>query len=104
MKKYQCFKLFFSSSATVYGNQQSPLKEDMSIGQGITNSYGQTKFMIERILKDVCVSDSQWSVISLRYFNPVGAHSSGLIGENPNDIPNNLISNYLYFAEISLMM
>lgn len=98
MKKYQCFNLIFSSSATVYGNQQSPLKEDMNIGQGVTNPYGQTKFMIERILKDVCVSDSQWSIISLRYFNPVGAHPSGLIGENPNDIPNNLMPYILKVA------
>ena len=98
MKKYQCFKLIFSSSATVYGTQQSPLKEDMNIGQGVTNPYGQTKFMIERILKDVCVSDSQWSIISLRYFNPVGAHPSGLIGENPNDIPNNLMPYILKVA------
>lgn len=98
MKKYQCFNLIFSSSATVYGNQQSPLKENMTIGHGITNPYGQTKFMIETILKDVCVSDSQWSIISLRYFNPVGAHSSGIIGENPNDIPNNLMPYILKVA------
>ena len=91
MKKYQCFNLIFSSSATVYGNQPSPLKETMAIGHGVTNPYGQTKFMIERILKDMCVSSPQWKIISLRYFNPIGAHSSGLIGENPNDIPNNLM-------------
>ena len=91
MKKYECYNLIFSSSATVYGSQKSPLKEDMVIGSGITNPYGQTKFIIEVILKDVCKSNSNWKVISLRYFNPVGAHESGLIGENPNDIPNNLM-------------
>ena len=91
MKKCECYNLIFSSSATVYGSQISPLKEDMVIGNGVTNPYGQTKFMIEVMLKDLCKSDSKWNVISLRYFNPVGAHESGLIGENPNDIPNNLM-------------
>ena len=98
MKKYKCFNLIFSSSATVYGNHQSPLNEKMDIGQGVTNPYGQTKFMIERILRDVCVSQDQWTIISLRYFNPVGAHPSGLIGENPNDIPNNLMPYILKVA------
>ena len=88
MEKNNCFKLIFSSSATVYGAQKSPLKEDFTIGQNITNPYGQTKAMIEQILKDMCISNNKWNIISLRYFNPVGAHSSGLIGENPNDIPN----------------
>ena len=91
MKKYECYNIIFSSSATVYGTQISPLKEDMVIGSGVTNPYGQTKFMIEVMLKDLCKSDSKWNIISLRYFNPVGAHESGLIGENPNDIPNNLM-------------
>ena len=91
MNKYECYNLLFSSSATVYGSQISPLKEDMSIGNGITNPYGNTKFMIELILKDICKSDKKWNIISLRYFNPVGAHESGIIGENPNDIPNNLM-------------
>lgn len=91
MEKYKCYNLIFSSSATVYGTQKSPLKEDFTIGQNITNPYGQTKFMIEQILKDMCVSNNKWNIISLRYFNPVGAHKSGLIGENPNDIPNNLM-------------
>ena len=91
MKKHECYNLIFSSSATVYGSQISPLKEDMIIGNDVTNPYGQTKFMIEVILKDLCKSDSSWNIISLRYFNPVGAHESGLIGENPNDIPNNLM-------------
>ena len=91
MKKYHCFNLIFSSSATVYGSQISPLKENMVIGNGVTNPYGQTKFMIEVMLRDLCKSDPKWNIISLRYFNPVGAHESGLIGENPNDIPNNLM-------------
>ena len=91
MKSHQCYNLIFSSSATVYGSQISPLKENMVIGDGITNPYGQTKFMIEVMLKDLCKSDTKWNIISLRYFNPVGAHESGLIGENPNDIPNNLM-------------
>lgn len=91
MKKYGCKKIVFSSSATVYGmNNISPLKEDMPAG-GTTNPYGTTKYMIELILKDVYASDSEWSVILLRYFNPIGAHESGRIGENPNGIPNNLM-------------
>jgi UDP-glucose 4-epimerase len=91
MERYNCFNLIFSSSATVYGTQRSPLKETLSIGQNITNPYGQTKFMIEQILTDLCISNNKWNIISLRYFNPIGAHTSGLIGENPNDIPNNLM-------------
>jgi UDP-glucose 4-epimerase len=91
MEKHKCYNLIFSSSATVYGNQKSPLDETMNIGQGITNPYGETKFMIETILKDMCKSNPNWNIISLRYFNPIGAHHSGLIGENPNDIPNNLM-------------
>lgn len=91
MRKYDCYKLIFSSSATVYGSQIAPLTETMTIGNGVTNPYGQTKFMIEVMLKDLCKSDTRWNIIALRYFNPVGAHESGLIGENPNDIPNNLM-------------
>ena len=98
MERYRCFKLIFSSSATVYGAQKSPLKEDFTIGQNVTNPYGQTKAMIEQILKDMCLSNNKWNIISLRYFNPVGAHSSGLIGENPNDIPNNLMPYVLKVA------
>jgi len=98
MEKNNCFKLIFSSSATVYGAQKSPLKEDFTIGQNVTNPYGQTKAMIEQILKDMCVSNNKWNIVSLRYFNPVGAHSSGLIGENPNDIPNNLMPYVLKVA------
>ena len=98
MDKYKCYNLIFSSSATVYGKQKSPLKEDFSIGQNITNPYGQTKFMIEQILKDLCISNNKWNIISLRYFNPIGSHKSGLIGESPNNIPNNLMPYVLKVA------
>jgi UDP-glucose 4-epimerase len=85
-------KLIFSSSATVYGNPEKvPLRETSRTGVGITNPYGQTKYMIEQILRDVAVADPQWEITSLRYFNPIGAHESGMIGEDPNDIPNNLM-------------
>ena len=90
MKKYDCKKLVFSSSATVYGSPDKlPIKEDFPLST--TNPYGTTKLMIEQILKDVVVADSDFSVVVLRYFNPIGAHESGLIGENPNGIPNNLM-------------
>lgn len=92
MKKYNVHKLVFSSSATVYGEQPvAELTEDMQTGVGITNPYGRTKYMIEEILKDVAVANPEFEVTILRYFNPVGAHPSGLIGEDPNDIPNNLM-------------
>lgn len=91
MRDAGCKKMVFSSSATVYGmSNPSPLKEDMQIG-GTTNPYGTTKYMIELILHDLCVADPEWSVTVLRYFNPIGAHESGRIGENPNGIPNNLM-------------
>ena len=91
MRKNGCKKIVFSSSATVYGmNNVSPLKETMPTG-GTTNPYGTTKFMIELILQDVCKADPEWSVCLLRYFNPIGAHASGRIGEDPNGIPNNLM-------------
>lgn len=98
MEKYNCYNLIFSSSATVYGIQKSPLKESYEIGKNITNPYGQTKFMIEQILKDLCISNNKWNIVSLRYFNPIGAHPSSLIGENPNDIPNNLMPYLLKVA------
>ncbi|MNH58446.1 UDP-glucose 4-epimerase [compost metagenome] len=92
MKKHGVKKLVFSSSATVYGTpEELPLKETSRVGVGITNPYGQTKFMIEQILRDLSVSDESLEITLLRYFNPVGAHKSGLIGEDPNDIPNNLL-------------
>lgn len=91
MRDAGCKNVVFSSSATVYGmNNPSPLKEEMKIG-GTTNPYGTTKYMIELILQDLVVPDPEWSVTILRYFNPIGAHISGRIGENPNGIPNNLM-------------
>lgn len=85
-------KLIFSSSATVYGTpDELPLRETSRVGIGITNPYGQTKFMIEQILRDLVVADNSWEITSLRYFNPVGAHESGTIGEDPQGIPNNLL-------------
>ena len=90
MRKYNCKKIVFSSSATVYGSPKTvPIKEDFPLST--TNPYGSTKLMIEQILKDVCVADKDFSAIILRYFNPIGAHKSGLIGDNPNGIPNNLM-------------
>lgn len=92
MQAHNVKKIIFSSSATVYGEPKSvPISEDFPTGQGITNPYGRTKYMIEEILKDVCVADSDFSATILRYFNPVGAHESGLIGEDPNGRPNNLM-------------
>ena len=90
MRKHGCKKIVFSSSATVYGNPKTvPIKEDFPLST--TNPYGTTKLMIEQILKDLYVSDNEWSVILLRYFNPIGAHKSGKLGESPNGIPNNLM-------------
>lgn len=92
MRKYNCKRLVFSSSATVYGNQDGvKLTEDSQTGIGITNPYGETKFMIEQILQDLAVADPDFKITILRYFNPVGSHESGLLGEDPNDIPNNLM-------------
>lgn len=91
MAKAGVFSIVFSSSATVYGDpSRTPITEDMPVG-GTTNPYGTSKYMVERILSDIQKSDPRWSVILLRYFNPVGAHKSGLIGEYPNGIPNNLL-------------
>lgn len=90
MKEHNCKKIVFSSSATVYGKPQAlPIKEEASLST--TNPYGTTKLMIENILNDLYKSDTEWSIAILRYFNPVGAHESGLIGEEPNGIPNNLM-------------
>ena len=92
MQKHDVEKIIFSSSATVYGEQPvAKLDETMPTGLGITNPYGETKHMIEEILKDVAESDPKFEAVILRYFNPVGNHSSGLLGEDPNDIPNNLM-------------
>jgi len=90
MKKYNCNNLIFSSSATVYGNQKYPVSENSITGNGITNPYGRTKYMIEEILRDYSLANPHFNIVLLRYFNPVGAHPSGLIGEDPNGIPNNL--------------
>ena len=91
MRKYNVKKFIFSSSATVYGEpERIPLTEDCKIG-GTTNPYGATKLFIEQILQDLYKSDNTWDIAILRYFNPVGAHESGLIGEEPQGIPNNLM-------------
>ncbi len=92
MKKHNVKQLIFSSSATVYGDQDGiKLTENMQTGVGITNPYGETKHVIEEILKDVVEAEPTFEVTILRYFNPVGAHESGLLGEDPNDTPNNLM-------------
>lgn len=91
MKEFNCKKIVFSSSATVYGDPHTtPIREDFSTG-ATTNPYGRTKYFIEEILKDLYISDKSFQIVILRYFNPVGAHESGLIGEDPNGIPNNLM-------------
>lgn len=90
MQRHGCKNIVFSSSATVYGNPSSlPIREDFPLST--TNPYGTTKLFIEQILRDISVADPEWSIALLRYFNPIGAHESGLIGENPNGIPNNLM-------------
>lgn len=120
MDNTNCRRLIFSSSATVYGTQPCktsdsqmenheviqtpPIDESMEIGRNISNPYGQTKYMIEQILKDLARSDKDnpsktWDIISLRYFNPIGSHPSGLLGENPKDIPNNLMPYLIRVAE-----
>ncbi|CAL1535429.1 unnamed protein product [Lymnaea stagnalis] len=91
MKEFNVKNIIFSSSATVYGTPQYlPVDEDHSVG-GCTNAYGKTKYFIEEIIKDVCTADKTWNAVLLRYFNPVGAHKSGKIGENPQGVPNNLM-------------
>ncbi len=91
MLKYNCYNIIFSSSATVYGNPEKlPITEDCQVG-GTTNPYGTSKLMIEKILADISISNTNFKAIVLRYFNPIGAHPSGLIGENPKGIPNNLM-------------
>ena len=99
MKEAGVKTIVFSSSATVYGEHNKvPFREDMPAG-GTTNPYGTTKYFIEIILKDLCASDPEWSVSLLRYFNPIGAHESGRIGEAPNGIPNNLMP---YIAQVAV--
>lgn len=98
MKKYEVKNLVFSSSATVYGDPETvPIKEDFPLSA--TNPYGRTKLFIEEILRDLFVSDDSWNIALLRYFNPVGAHKSGRIGEDPNDIPNNLMP---YISQVAV--
>ncbi len=98
MKQYGCTKLIFSSSATVYGDPAVvPITEDMPTGD-CSNPYGKTKYMIEQILIDACHADPTLSVVLLRYFNPIGAHKSGLLVEDPNGIPNNLMPYILKVA------
>ena len=97
MQKHGVKKLVFSSSATVYGmNNPVPFREEMPTSA--TNPYGYTKVMIEQMLRDLAVADPEWSIVLLRYFNPIGAHESGLIGEDPNGIPNNLLP---YVAQVA---
>ena len=98
MRRAGVFKLVFSSSATVYGDPASvPIREDFPTSA--TNPYGRTKLMIEEILRDLSASDSRWSIVLLRYFNPVGAHISGRIGEDPKGIPNNLLP---YITQVAI--
>lgn len=99
MQQYDVKKLVFSSSATVYGDPSSlPVVESEQRG-GVTNPYGQTKLMIEQILEDISATNEGWNITSLRYFNPIGAHESGTIGEDPNGIPNNLLP---YVAKVAI--
>ncbi len=98
MSKHNVKRIVFSSSATVYGDPHTvPIKEDFPLS--CTNPYGRTKLMIEEILRDLYVSDKGWNIAILRYFNPVGAHESGLIGEDPNGIPNNLVP---YISQVAV--
>ncbi|HAH18572.1 MAG TPA: UDP-glucose 4-epimerase GalE, partial [Eubacterium sp.] len=97
MRKNGCKNLVFSSSATVYGKPETvPIKEDFPLS--VTNPYGRTKLMQEEMFRDFYVSDNEWNILLLRYFNPIGAHKSGKIGEDPNGIPNNLMP---YIAKVA---
>lgn len=99
MRQANVFNLVFSSSATVYGDPDTiPITENCKVG-ATTNPYGTSKLMVEQILADIVKSDARWSMIILRYFNPIGAHSSGLIGEDPNGIPNNLVP---YISQVAI--
>ena len=98
MQKHNVKKMVFSSSATVYGKPKTvPITEDFPLSA--TNPYGRTKLMIEEILRDIYISDNDWSIALLRYFNPIGAHESGRIGEDPNGIPNNLMP---YITQVAI--
>lgn len=99
MEEFDVCHLVFSSSATVYGDpHEVPIKEDFPVGK-VTNPYGRSKFMVEEILQDTAASDQRWNFSILRYFNPVGAHESGMIGEDPNGIPNNLMP---YISQVAV--
>ena len=99
LRKHGCKNIIFSSSATVYGDpQQIPITEGCPKGT-CTNPYGWTKWMIEQVLKDMHIADKEWNIVLLRYFNPIGAHESGLIGEDPNGIPNNLMP---YITQVAI--
>ncbi len=98
MRDFDCKTFVFSSSATVYGNPKMvPIREDFPLSA--TNPYGRSKLMIEEFLQDVFAADDAWNIALLRYFNPIGAHKSGLIGENPNGVPNNLIP---YISQVAV--
>lgn len=100
MRKHSVKQLVFSSSATVYGSpSELPLRETSTVGVGLTNPYGKTKYMIEQIIQDYCAADPAFEATILRYFNPIGAHESGQIGEDPNGIPNNLLP---YVAQVAV--
>ena len=100
MREHNVKQLVFSSSATVYGNpSELPLRETSTVGVGLTNPYGKTKYMIEQIIQDYCAADPAFEATILRYFNPIGAHKSGQIGEDPNGIPNNLLP---YVAQVAV--
>ncbi|GLH06224.1 UDP-galactose 4'-epimerase [Gryllus bimaculatus] len=99
MKDHNCYQLVFSSSCTVYGNPDTlPITEDHPTGT-VTNVYGRTKYFIEEMLKDISAAEKNWNIVSLRYFNPVGAHSSGLIGEDPTKAFTNLMP---YMAQVAI--
>lgn len=99
MQKFAVKNFVFSSSATVYGNvSDAPYNENMPTGQ-VFNPYGRTKYFIEEILKDIYAADNSWNIIILRYFNPIGAHKSALIGENPRGVPNNLMP---YISQVAV--
>ena len=100
MREHNVKQLVFSSSATVYGSpSELPLRETSTVGIGLTNPYGKTKYMIEQIIQDYCAADPTFEATILRYFNPIGAHQSGQIGEDPNGIPNNLLP---YVAQVAV--
>lgn len=100
VRKHSVKQLVFSSSATVYGSpSELPLRETSTVGVGLTNPYGKTKYMIEQIVQDYCAADPAFEATILRYFNPIGAHQSGQIGEDPNGIPNNLLP---YVAQVAV--